>query len=270
MRCMIPICFLALWAPLAVFPVSADASAEQISLNEAVVGEVVEIGGFGRGLSGDNYIGRQWDSPRDIYEVRISGVERKDAESLKLEWWGSVWPANGTGGWMRLDDPWNGKWVPTIAKPRLNKSDQFVFRFPPLSKEEWPQALKPNQYPDKKQPVFRCTLKVRLIAEGKNVLSKARLSVFGNSRWRQATFDIEMRFSYDGRAAGSIELTNGVLVDLQSLPQPRSVQVDRTGWKTQGTAGGSTGVRIKILYTDNEDLNSNDLTRVTEIGRAHV
>jgi hypothetical protein len=262
-RCLISYCFFALWISLPLFRVSTDAYAEQISPNEAVVGEVVNIAGFGRRLSGDNYIGLQWDNPRDIYELRISGIDRRIAESLRFEWWGSVWPNNGTGGWMRLDDPWNGKWVQINAIPVLYKSGQFVFKFPPLSKEEWPQALKPNQYPDKKQPVFRNTLKVRLVAEGKNVLSKARLSVFGNSRWREATFDIETRFSHDGTMAGSIELTNGVLVDLQSLPRPRSVQVDRTGWKTQGTAGGSAGVRIKILYTDNEDLNSNGLTRVT-------
>ncbi|MHC4087558.1 MAG: hypothetical protein ACYSU3_20510 [Planctomycetota bacterium] len=255
--------FLALWIPFVVFPVFANASTEQISPDKAVVGEKVNIARFGRRFSGDKHIGLEWDNPRDIYEVYISGIDRRTAESLRFEWWGSVWPANGVGGWMKLDDPWNGKWVRTNARPELNKSGQFVFKFPPLSKEEWPQTLKPNQYPDKKQPVIRNTLKVRLIAEGKNVLSNAHLSVFGNSRWRQAAFDIETRFSHDGTMAGSIELTNGVLIDLQSLPQPRSVQVDRTGWKTQGTAGGSAGVRIKILYTDNEDLNSNDLTRVT-------
>lgn len=248
---------------LSVFHVSADVYAEQISPNEAAVGEAVNMADFGRRLSGDSYIGWQWDNPRDIYELRISGIDRRTAESLRLEWWGSVWPANGIGGWMRLDDPWNGKWVPANARPKLTGSGQFVFKFPPLSKEEWRQALKINQYPDKKQPVFRSTLKVRLIAEGKKVLSKARLSVFGKSRWSKTTFDIETRSSHDGKVSGRVELINGVLVSLQSLPHPRSVQVDSTGWGTQGAAGGSTGVRIKILYTDSEDLNSNDLTRVT-------
>ncbi len=164
---------------------------------------------------------------------------------------------------MKLDDPWNGKWVQVTAIREFDKSGQFVFKFPPLSKDEWSQALKPNQYPDKKQPVFRSTLKVRLIAGRKNVLSNARLSVFGDSRWRQGTFDIETRFPHDGTMAGSIELTNGVLVDLESLPKPRSVQVDGTGWKKQGVAGGSAGVRMEILYAENKDLNSNDMTLVT-------
>jgi hypothetical protein len=263
MRCLGPFFFLALCMSLAEFLVFANVSTEQVSSNEAVVGEAVNIACFGRWLSGDNYIGLQWDNPRDIYEVCISGIDRRTAESLRLEWWGSVWPNNGTGGWMRLDDPWNGRWVKVNAICEFSKSGRFVFKFPPLGKEEWPQALKPEQYPNKKQPIFRSTLKVRLKADGENVLSNACLSVFGNSRWRLGTFDIETRFSYDDTMAGSVELTNGVLVDLQSLPQPRSVQVDGTGWKAQGIAGDSAGVRIKTLYADNEDLNSNDLTRVT-------
>ena len=263
MRCLLSYCFFSLCFSLLLFRVSTDAYAERLSANEAVVGEAVNIARFGRQISGDNYIGLQWDNWRDIYELRISGIEKWAAESLKIEWWGSVWPNNGTGGWMRLDDPWNGKWVQVSAIREYSKSGQFVFKFPPLSKEEWPQTLKPNQYPDKKQPIFRSTLKVRLIAERNNVLNNARLSVFGNSRWRQGTFGIETRFTHDGTMAGSIELINGVLVDLESLPQPRSVEVDGTGWKKQGTAGGSAGVRIKVLYAENEDLNSNDLTRVT-------
>jgi len=252
-----------LWISLGLFLVSANVYAEQISPESGVVGEKVNIGRFGRRLSGDNYIGLQWNNRRDIYELCISGIDRRTAESLRLEWWGSVWPANGTGGWMKLDDPWNGRWVKVNAICEFSKSGQFVFKFPPLSKEEWQQSLKPNQYPDKKQPLFRSTLKVRLIAEDKNGLSNAHLSVFGNSRWRLGTFDIETRFTGDSTMVGSIELTNGVLVDLQSLPQPRSVQVDGTGLKKHSTAGTSAGVRINILYIDNEDLNSNDLTRVT-------
>lgn len=125
MRCLIPFFFLALWTPLAVFPVSADAYAKQISSNDAVVGEAVNIAAFGRQLSGDNYIGRQWDNPRDTYEVRISGIDRRVAESLRLEWWGSVWPNNGTGGWMRLDDGFaDGVPVFLVFNPRTWKSVQ--------------------------------------------------------------------------------------------------------------------------------------------------
>ena len=147
-----------LWISLGLFLVSANVYAEQISPESGVVGEKVNIGRFGRRLSGDNYIGLQWNNRRDIYELCISGIDRRTAESLRLEWWGSVWPANGTGGWMKLDDPWNGRWVKVNAICEFSKSGQFVFKFPPLSKEEWQQSLKPNQYPDKKQPLQPATL----------------------------------------------------------------------------------------------------------------
>jgi len=111
MRCYISLLFLVLWMPLDMFWVSADLYAEQISPEDTVVGEMVNIADFGRQISGDKYIGRQWDEPRDIYEVIISGIDKGIAESLRLEWWGSVWPNNGSGGWMRLDDPWNVKVV---------------------------------------------------------------------------------------------------------------------------------------------------------------
>jgi len=263
MRYLKPVSFLVLWISLVLFWVSVDAYAEQISPDEAVVGEKVNIADFGRQLSGDNFIGCQWDEPRDIYEIRIWGIDRRTAESLRLEWWGSVWPNNGSGGWMRLDDPWNGKWVRTNAKPKLNKSGQFVFKFPPLGKEEWSQSLKPGQYTDKKQPIFRNTLKVRLVSEERDIPSQSRVMVFGNSHWRQATFDIETRFSSEGIISGRIELINGVMMSIESLPSPRSVQVDGAGWKTKGAADGSAGVRVKILYVGVDDLNSNNLTRVT-------
>ena len=76
MRFLLPFYLLALWTFLPVFRISADAYAEQISPNEAAVGEAVNIASFGRQLSGDNYIGRQWDNPRDIFELRISGIDR--------------------------------------------------------------------------------------------------------------------------------------------------------------------------------------------------
>lgn len=105
--------------------------AESESVDKPVVGEVVDIARYGRRSSGRHFIGIEWEEPRDIYEVRISGIDRRVAESLRLEWWGSVWPNNGRGGWMRLDDAWNGQWVKVNTKPEPQRPDQFVFRFPP-------------------------------------------------------------------------------------------------------------------------------------------
>ena len=231
------------------------------SLNKPNVGDVIDIARFGRKLSGKDFVGIQWDNPRDVYEVRVKGIDQQMSESLRLEWWGSVWPDNGSGGWMRLDDPWNGQWVRIDAKPELK--DQLVFKIPPLSKEEWDRALKSDQYPDRKAPVFRRTLKVRIVTKAENIPNQAELMILGSSRWREASFDIETRLSHDGTVTCRCEIANGILTKLQSLPPPRSVETNGTQWKIRGVAGSSTGVRIKIIYADNEDLNSNDSTRVT-------
>jgi hypothetical protein len=226
-------------------------------------GDTVDIAPFGQKLLGHDFIGVQWDNPRDVYEVRVVGIDQQVAESLRLEWWGSVWPDNGSGGWMRLDDPWNGQWVPVDAKPASGKPGQFAFKFPPLSKKEWHKALKTDQYPNKADPVFRRTLKVRVIAENGTMPSQSQLVVVGGSRWRRASFDIETRLPEDGMVTGQLELTNGIPLKLQSLPAPRSVEVDGAGWTVQGVAGRSVGVRVEILYADKNDTNSNDITRVT-------
>jgi hypothetical protein len=140
-----------------------------------------------------------------------------------------------------------------------------------LSKKEWHKALKTNQYQDKKEPVFRRTLKVRVTADGKVLPKQSQLIVFGNSKWREASFDIETSstakhsggLQHEGALTGRIELTNGILINLKSLPSPRMSDVDVTSWKVRGVTGSSAGVRVRILYADNKDLNSNDLTRVT-------
>jgi hypothetical protein len=251
--------------------------AESESVDKAVVGEVVDIARYGRRSSGRHFIGIEWEEPRDIYEVRISGIDRRVAESLRLEWWGSVWPNNGTGGWMRLDDAWNGQWVKVTrtkkrtvsvrdfggAKRGAGKDFLVRVRFPPLTKGEWKNALNSNQYPNKKDPVFRRTLKVRLVADGRTIEPQAHLKVLGNSHWREASFDIETRHTHNGMGIGRIEVTNGILLSIESLPAPRLVKVSGTKWIAQSVAGGSSGVCIKILYADNKDLNSNDITRVT-------
>lgn len=244
--------------------VGGDDQTQKVAFGEP--GEVVDIARYGRKISGRNFIGIEWENPRDVYEVQIDGIDRVGPlrpESLRLEWWGSVWPANGTGGWMRLDDAWNGRWIKINAKPEPEVTDRFVFRFPPLTKGEWNNALNSNQYPNKKEPIFRQTLKLRVTTEGQSIPPALRLRVFGNSRWRQASFDIETQHSQGKTVTGRIEVVNGALLGIESLPAPRLVKVSGTKWIAQSVAGSSTGVRIKILYADNKDLNSNDITRVT-------
>lgn len=257
---------------LVIFCAPAAVCAESTLPEMPNVGDVINIARFGRKLSGKDFVGIQWDNPRDVYEVRVKGISRQMSESMRLEWWGSVWPANGSGGWMRLDDPWNGQWLRIEAKPELTDQGQLVFKIPPLSKEEWHRALTSDQCPDRKAPVFRHTLKVRIVTEGKdsielsrtsNMPKQAQLIVLGSSCWRETSFDIETRLSNDGAVTSHLEITNGILVRLHSLPAPRSAEISGTKWKIRGVAGNAAGVRIRIFYADNEDLSSSDLTRAT-------
>jgi hypothetical protein len=255
--------FLSVVAGVGLVGVTVGSGYGRIGPDEAVVGERVDIARFGRSVSGGDFVGVEWDNPRNVCEVRIEGVDASSEGSLRLEWWGSVWPANGSGGWMRLDDPWNGRWVRAKAEATKGAAGELVFRFPPLAKDEWDKALKPEQYPGKQDPEYRRTLKVRVVGENGAISKNAELRVFGNSRWKEASFDIETRQGQDEEAYGRIEVINGVLVSAESLGEPRSVKVSGNTWTGPTVAGGSTGVRIRLRYAENEDLNSNDLTRVT-------
>ncbi len=230
-------------------------------------GDLVELGAFGRVLPNPKVVGVEWENPRDVHEVRAVAAANATIapESLRVEWWASVWPDNGTGGWMKLDDHWNGQWVrPGGSFNRDTQSGALVYRFPALTKSEWRKALETEQYPDKKPPEFRRTLKIRLVgAEGASV-EGVQLQVYGRSRWREGRFDVEVLATQAGPFGGRLDVSNG---DAQSLSvSPLSMvspTVSGNGWSAAGHAGQSARVRMHLLYADADDRNSNDLTRVT-------
>jgi len=244
-------------------PMSSLTCCKIVSAHPAELGDIVEIGQFGRNISAESFVGVQWNNPRDVYEVHMIDVDARFATSLRVEWWGSVWPANGAGGWMRLDDPWNGRWVRIDAAPVPAGAGRYVFKFPPLTKAEWDKALASDQYPDKKIPIFRRTLKVRVITDGRKMPDQARLLVLQNSRWADASLEIQTRHVHDVPVTCRLELANGRLLSIESLPEPRSVKLCGDTWTARRSVGGTSGVRIKVRYVDNEDLSSNDTTRIT-------
>lgn len=167
----------------------------------AAAGEPVEIGQFGRLLPPEDSSGVEWDMPRDVAELRVPAGQGAAPGSLRVQWWGSVWPAGGTGGWMRLDDPWNGSWVNAVGTWEPQAPGGIAFRFAPLAGEEWPHALKAEQYPGGAAPAFRKTLKVRVVSEDEAPVRGIRLEVYGRSVWKEAQFDIETRLAGDRRLA---------------------------------------------------------------------
>ncbi len=226
-------------------------------------GERVDLAEFGRMTREDGAVQVEWDTLREVREVRVTGVDAATAAGLSLQWWGSVWPANGTGGWMRLDDPWNGKWVAVPGAPAVEADGTAVFRMPALSKEEWEKALEAREYPGGQVPSYRRTLKVRVAAASGAVPVGAGLTVHGETVWRQGRFDIECRAAADGRSAGRVEVVNGRLLAVEPLPHAHRTAVEGCAWKADLPAGGTAGVRILLAWCDHRDLNSNDLTRVT-------
>ncbi|HAK94425.1 MAG TPA: hypothetical protein DCM87_05350 [Planctomycetes bacterium] len=157
---------------------------------------------------------------------------------------------------MRLDDPWNGAWV-RIATAPVKQGAVWRVAFPPLSKEEWEQA-------GDHRVTFRCTLKLRVVdIENAPLPRELRLRAFGKAVWAQDRFDIEHKLAADGGITARIEVANGVVAAIESLPPPRGARVEGAVWTAHGVAGNSAGVRVRLFYADLDDLDSNDLTCAT-------
>ena len=202
----------------------------------------VDLARFGVAL-GEDFPGVEWKNPRDVHEVRLGFPDEKTVgtrEDYVLQWWGSIWPANGSGGWMRLDDPWNGRWVSSPQQGVLEKeTGNLVFHFPPLTSKEWDKALRAGDYAEKTPPLYRRTLKVRIVSKTTPLPKGSRLAVYGDSTWREESFDIEAKFFQDGVRSGRIEIFNGIVIDMKSLTAPRQAEVDGDRWRARGTGGGS-------------------------------
>ncbi|HOJ73414.1 MAG TPA: hypothetical protein PLV57_04455 [Phycisphaerae bacterium] len=227
------------------------------------VGQPVDLAEFARPLDKADGIGVEWDMLHDVHEVHLTGADAAVAPSLRVEWWGSVWPANGSGGWKRLDDPWNGQWVPLPAEPQI-EDGKVVFKCPPLSKEEWERALDKDKYDGKRIPTYRKTLKLRVVTiDGKPAPAGVRIAAYGKSTWNRGAFNIEYRHTDSNPAAMRIEVIHGRIAKIVSMPAPRNVTVHATGWQAAKAAGQTSGVVVDVFYTENNDRDSNDMTRVT-------
>ncbi len=250
-------CALAMAFTSTLAPLLADAAASP------QIGDPVDLAAFARPLDQADGSGIEWHLLHDTHEVQVSGIDPAAAGNLRLEWWGSVWPANGTGGWKRLDDPWNGKWA-RFASPPQTKDGKLVFAFTPLAKEEWDSALPQDKYEDKKIPSYRRTLKLRLVTtDGKPAPASAKIEAYGASRWKQAAFNVEFRHGDAQPFAARIEATHGRIASIISMVAPREVKLDAHLLHATKPAGHSSGVTVSLFYADNADRDSNDLTRVT-------
>lgn len=206
--------------------------------------------------------GVRWVAPVRVREVWIDRAADADPRMWRVEWWGSVWPDHGTGGWMRLDDPWNGQWVRVDAAPEPAGDGTWRITLPVLTKAEWPKSLEPRRYRDGRAPAHRKTLAIRLVDEaGAAVPAPTRLRVLGDARWTRDAFDLHHRRVRDGASTLRLEITHGHLLDLEPLSP--DVAVDGLRWSGEGPAGSSSGVRATILCVESPDANGEEQTRVT-------
>jgi len=255
------------WGWCLLVPFSIEASQQDDKNGSLAIGQLVDIAEFGKALSGERFIGVEWENLREIRRVSITfpeGTSALPVDNLRLEWWGSVWPNVGVGtyqpGWLQKDDHWNGQWVRVDTKAEKGPdANTWEFTFPPLTKKEWKKAL-PKQIPS-----YRGTLKVRVASEGEPMPEGARISVFGESRWSETSFDIRLR-GYKGQ----FDVINGKLLSISKWDNPFSEKIDSPLWESKRSNSSTVGVRIKVLYADNANPHSNDLTRVTvRKGGAH-
>lgn len=186
--------------------------------------------------------GLVWDDPREIHRVVAHfPTDAPDPASLRLEYWGSRWPAQhlpkdrqpggGDTGWMELGD-WHRYGWRTADADAARDGRTVTFRFRPVNAREFPKL---TGYP----APFRYTLKLRLTGPG--AASIARLQAFTDSTQRDRT--VRLTWREPPIDAPRAEAFNGRVLSLQRLP---------TG-----------DYRLRLVTTANPDPNTFDRTLVT-------
>ncbi|MBI3911260.1 MAG: hypothetical protein HY320_10040 [Armatimonadetes bacterium] len=129
-------------------------------------GEPVNVAPFGTLLPEGN--GIVWEDPREIHRVvvRFKGPALP-THRLRLEYWGSRWPAQrlpkdrqpggGDVGWWELGNWYRGGWRAADAIA-VSQGSVITFTFRPVNAREFPEL---KDYP----ATFRTTLKIRIAAD---------------------------------------------------------------------------------------------------------
>ncbi len=156
----------------------------------------------------------EWTQPRSIRAVEL-GFEPDvpPPSSVKIEWWRRVWPDNGTGGWMKLDDPFNGRWT-TVRAEAVGETQSLRFRFMPLDADEAQGAKRLGIG-------HRHTYKLRVTCSAPIQVTK--LATFSDAVWKHARLRFEWRRDQAGagKRTGQFEARNGRVLNVK----PRSACV---------------------------------------------
>ncbi len=171
----------------------------------------------------------EWQQPRPVGTVELVFAAAPE-KNFTVEWWRHHWPDTGRGGWMKLDDPFNGQWT-RAQGVWLGAGSTRVFRCAPLMPEEAPGIRQTGA-------VHRLTYKVRLRAESAARLQ--RLVVQSGAVLRRAALRFEWGASAPRarRAAPRFEARNGRVLSV--------------------TPASGGAARVEVEYADTPDRQSPD------------
>lgn len=179
----------------------------------------------------------EWVEPRDISNVIVRGPSLPDPKDLELQYWYCIWPDNGSGGWARVDDPYNGSWV-TVKANVSAKSGQIAYTFAPLEKDENPKVTKTGDG-------CRRTYRLRLMAKAPAVISE--LESYTGSVWKTA--EIKMEWAPKSKKPvlwkGTVGAANAEIISVKEQKKPGDPAV------------------IKVRYSDSPFRLSTDRGFVT-------
>jgi len=208
-----------------------------------------------------------WEDPRDIYRavVRFASLAPKTDEVV-LQYWSRSWPrvhiskgakiGAGESGWLSADDWFNGEWQ-TADKEVQMEGNTWIYTFHPLNAKEFPNMA---DFP----VTFRRTLKLRLLFDKPGVKIED-LQVFTDSTWQETQVTIEWGSiaSHPQVWDGYLEVFNGEVLMVEPMNEGSTVMVDSTNHWKSSVNGYTDGIRAKLRYAYNEDINSLDRTIIT-------
>ena len=174
----------------------------------------------------------EWDQPRAVRSVVLQFTEAPHRqEPFTVEWWRRIWPDNGAGGWMKLDDPFNGAWTTVQTTVQSNQPTEFTAAFAPLEPAEAP-GIKRHGMPE------RQTYKLRIRPNVPLSLRQLRVHSDAVVRTARLRFEWNVRTAIPGVWNPRFEVRNGRL--LGSGP------------------AGTNAARVELEYVDAPDRLSAD------------
>jgi hypothetical protein len=168
----------------------------------------------------DNALQLDWAHARPVRAVhlRFEGV-LPGIEDVTIQWWRRIWPDNGSGGWMKLDDPFNGQWTALRATATTNAAE-LRFQFAPLDSAEAPGIGRTG-------PACRLTYKLRVLCA--QTVTLTHVGVYSDALTRRARlrFEWNLKTTVPGHWSPGFEARNGrILKTSKAGPQAALLEVE--------------------------------------------